>query len=294
MTVSSLQVPPKQATNNSTSNLFKKQRLRLNPTLLEPEVSNIAYLHGIKDEPITVDNDDASNDNLFQMDLQADVNSVASYESVGAVDSFSENEFVDTTKAPASNSDYACFTTSQKCITSLMYLIDDMECPDYAFKCIMDWAHNCFEAGFDFNPKSKTRLGNLRKWIYSSLHNAKQMLPNVMSIQLPDPLLDRKSMGVICFDFVPQLLLILQNKEMMSANNLVLDPNNPLAMCKPQDNWFGEALSGSVYQDMYQRLVSDPTKQLLCPLICYTDGTLINALSWFIVEPFLFMPAVCC
>ena len=107
MTVSSLQVPPKQATNNSTSNLFKKQRLRLNPTLLEPEVSNIAYLHGIKDEPITVDNDDASNDNLFQMDLQADVDSVASYESVGAVDSFSENEFVDTTKAPAGNSDYA-------------------------------------------------------------------------------------------------------------------------------------------------------------------------------------------
>jgi hypothetical protein len=67
-------------------------------------------------------------------------------------------------------------------------------------------------------------------------------------------------MGVICYDFVPQLLSILQNKEMMSANSLVLDPNNPLAMYKPQDNWLGKALSGSVYQDMYQRLVSDPTK----------------------------------
>jgi hypothetical protein len=119
MTVSSLQVPPKQATIHSTSNLFKKQRLQLNPTLLEPEVSNIAYLHGIKDEPITVDNDDASYDVLFQMDLQADVNSVASYESVGFVDSYSENKFVDTTKqAPAGDNDYACFTTSQKCITS--------------------------------------------------------------------------------------------------------------------------------------------------------------------------------
>ena len=86
MTVLSLQFPPKQAPIDSTSNLFKKQRLRLNPTFLEPEVSNIAYLNGINDEPITVDNGDASDDDLFQMDLQADVNSVASYESLGAVD----------------------------------------------------------------------------------------------------------------------------------------------------------------------------------------------------------------
>ena len=91
---------------------------------------------------------------------------------------------------------------------------------------------------------------------------------------------------------MPQLLSILQNKEMMSGNNLVLDPNNPLAMYKPQDNRLGEALSGSVYQDMYRRLVSNPSKQLLCPLICYTDGTQIDALSRFSVEPFLFTPAV--
>jgi hypothetical protein len=31
-----------------------------------------------------------------------------------------------------------------------------MECPDYAFKKIMEWARTtCFEAGFDFNPKRK-------------------------------------------------------------------------------------------------------------------------------------------
>jgi hypothetical protein len=172
-----------------------------------------------------------------------------------------------------------------------MYLLDDMECPDYAFQRIMDWARNCFKAGFDFSPKSKTRLGNL-KWMYDSLHNSEQMMPNVVSIQLPDPLPDVKSMDVICYDFVPQLLSILQNEEMMSANNLVLDPNNPLSMYKPQDNQLGEALSGSVYQGMYSRLVTDPSKQFLCPLICYTDGTLIDALSRFSVEPFLFTPAV--
>ena len=73
----------------------------MNPTFLAPEVSNIAYLHGIEDEAITVDNNDSSDNDLLQMNVDADVNSVASYGSVAAVDSFSENKFVNTTEAPA-------------------------------------------------------------------------------------------------------------------------------------------------------------------------------------------------
>ena len=92
MTVSSLQVPPKRASIDSTSNLFKKQRLRLNPTFLAPEVSNIAYLHDIEDETIIGDNDDALDNNLLQMDEDADVNFVASNGAVAAVDSFSREQ----------------------------------------------------------------------------------------------------------------------------------------------------------------------------------------------------------
>jgi hypothetical protein len=99
-------------------------------------------------------------------------------------------------------------------------------------------------------------------------------------------------MNVICYDFVPQLLSILQDPKMMAGNNLLLDKNNLLAMYKPPDNRLGQALSGSVYQDMYGRLVSKPSKQLLCPLICYTVSTQIDSMSHFGVEPFLFTPAV--
>jgi hypothetical protein len=172
-----------------------------------------------------------------------------------------------------------------------MYLLDAMECPDYAFKAIMEWARKCFEAGFDFNPKSKTRLGNL-KWMYDALHNAEQMLPKIKTIILPDALPNMTSMDVICYDFVPQLLSILQNPKMMVGENLLLDPNNPLAMYKPPYDRLGESLAGSVYRDMYGRLVSNPSKQFLCPLICYTDGTQIDSLSRFGMEPFIFTPAV--
>jgi hypothetical protein len=218
-------------------------------------------------------------------------NFTTSEELLHSEESFGDDVAPDTTESPVERSDYSCFTTSQQCITSLMYLLDSMECPDYAFKSILEWARKCFEAGFAFNPKSKTRLGNLN-WMYDALHNAEQMLPHLEHIELPDPLSDMKSMNVICYDFVPQLLSILQDPKMMAVNNLLLDKNNPLAMYKPPDNRLGEALSGSVYRDMYRRLVSNPSKQLLCPLICYTDGTQIDSMSHFGVEPFLFTPAV--
>jgi hypothetical protein len=132
--------------------------------------------------------------------------------------------------------------------------------------------------------------------MYDMLHNVEQMLPHLERIKLPGPLPNMKSINVICScDFVPQLLSILQDPKMMAGNNLLLDQNNPLAMYKPPDVRLGEALSGSVYLDMYHHLVSKPSKkQLLCPLICYTDGAhcQIDSLSHFCVERFLFTPAV--
>jgi hypothetical protein len=67
-----------------------------------------------------------------------------------------------------------------------------------------------FEAGFDFIKK--TCLGDL-SWMYDALHNAKQMLPHLEVIKLPDPLPHVETMNVICCDFVPQLLSILQDKK---------------------------------------------------------------------------------
>jgi hypothetical protein len=60
----------------------------------------------------------------------------------------------------------------------------------------------------------------------------------------------------------------------------------------PQDKRLGEALSGSVYSNLYDLLVKDATRQLLIPLIFYTNGTQVDALSWFSLEPFLFTIAI--
>ena len=211
-----MQAPSKSASTHTTAHLFKKQRLRLNPTYAQQQPTNTTNTHRLEDQLMDDDDDvSLSNDNAaHQSGSLRDDNSVASEESSESEESYGNNVFADeddTIESPA-ESDYSCFTTGQKCVTSLMYLLDAMECPDYGFQTIMEWARKSFEAGFDFNPKCKTRSGNL-KWMYDSLHNADQMLPHLEKIELPDPLPNMKTMDVICYDFVPQLLSILQNKK---------------------------------------------------------------------------------
>ena len=84
----------------------------------------------------------------------------------------------------------------------------------------------------------------------------------------------------------------------MIQENLVLYLDNPLAMFEPQDGYLGEVLSGYVYCQMYADLVTDPTRQLLCPLGAYIDATKLDTLDHFTVEPYTFTPLIlsyeCC
>jgi hypothetical protein len=144
-----MQAPSKQASINTTTQLFKKQWLWLNPTFTQEQHTNNTNTHSIEDEAMDDDDVSLSHDNAaHQPGSLTDENSIASEESFGSEETFGNNVFADSTESLV-ESDYSCFTTSQQCVTSLMYLLDEMECPDYGFKAIMDWAHKCFEAGFD-------------------------------------------------------------------------------------------------------------------------------------------------
>jgi hypothetical protein len=211
-----MQAPSKRASTHTTAHLFKKQQLWLNPTFTQQQPTNSTNTHALKDQLMDDDDVSLSHDNAAhnQSGSLTDDNSIASAEeSFGSEESFGNNVFADDTTESPVESDYSCFTTtSQHCVTSLMYFLDAMECPDYGFKAILEWAHKSFEAAFDFNLKCKTYLGNLN-WMYDALHNAEQMLPHLEPIKLLDPLPNVKTMNVICYDFVPQLLSILQNKK---------------------------------------------------------------------------------
>ncbi len=63
-----------------------------------------------------------------------------------------------------------------------------------------------------------------------------------------------KAQNVICFDFVPALLSLLQDELLMVAENLVINKDYPLSMYIPSDSKVGEANSGLRYRELYQKL----------------------------------------
>ncbi len=65
---------------------------------------------------------------------------------------------------------------------------------------------------------------------------------------------------VIAYKFAPQLLNLLQNPSVMTAENLLIDIRDPLKAYASPDGLLGDALSGSVYRDAYQRMVTNPTR----------------------------------
>jgi hypothetical protein len=173
---STMQAPLKCVTMDGTAHLFKKQRLWLNPTFsTQQQYTHHTLTHsGIEYEFMDADNDNAAltDDNASLTDDNASQSGSIMHLLVMKI-LLRTMILLTLLKSLLRVITHALLSTSQQCIMSLMYLLDSMECPDYAFQEIMRWARKCCEAGFDFDPKCKTCLGNLT-WMYNALHNAEQ------------------------------------------------------------------------------------------------------------------------
>ena len=183
---------------------------------------------------------------------------------------------------------YFPFSTNQKWTVALLKLLNDMNAPDYAFKAILTWARAAIADGFSFQPEGgNTHRRNVDR-LYSMMNNATQLLPSVRRVDVPHgPPCD-----VITFDFVPQLLQLLQNRTIMTQENLLIDVQDPLRPYTSPEGVRGEALSGQVYQDAYQRLVTNPQRQLFVPIIQWIDRTSVTGNDRFSLKPYMFTPAI--
>ena len=74
----------------------------------------------------------------------------------------------------------------------------------------------------------------------------------------------------------------------MTAENLIIDdPMNPLARYNPPDDHLGEACSGTVYQNAYNWLITNPKTQLFVPIIQWIDHTSTTGNDWFSLKPYI-------
>ena len=181
------------------------------------------------------------------------------------------------------------YSTDQKWTIALLKLLDDMNAPDYAFARILKWAQGAQADGYTFQPAngglSRTRNVDV---LFASLTNAKRLLPSIDTVQLNNSTLS----DVITFEFVPQLLNLLQNPALMTAEKLAIDPLNPLMPYNSPDGRLGEALSGTVYRNAYDRLITNPNRQLFVPIIQWIDRTTVTGNDRYSLKPYMFTPAI--
>ena len=178
------------------------------------------------------------------------------------------------------------FTMEQRYMVQLIKLLDSFGAPDYAVEQIIEWAATAHQAGWDFCPKTKARKGNI-KWMYSMIKNANHFLPKVRVVEHDCG----PPFECITYDFVPQLLSLLQDRDLMCKENLVLNWDDPCAKYTSPDGRIGECHTGSVYQDLYDRVVHQPN-QFLCPIIMYLDKSNVDKYSRFTLEPVTFTTSI--
>ena len=116
---------------------------------------------------------------------------------------------------PTINTIPLMYTNDQKWTVALLKLLDDMNAPDYAFEAIIKWAREANNDNYSFHPQGGLSRSKNVDVLFSSMHNAKKLLPNVQTVHVPHgPPCD-----VITYDFVPQLLSLLQNRKIMMQEN---------------------------------------------------------------------------
>ena len=164
------------------------------------------------------------------------------------------------------------YSDDQKWTVALLKLLDDMNAPDYAFASVLRWARGANAARYSFYPDGGLLGSQSIDQLFSVIKNAKQLLPWVIKVTVPHGI----PRDEVVFDFVPQLLHLLQNPKLMTADNLLIDPKNPLLPYASPNGEIGDSLLGHVYRDAYKRMISKPEHQLFVPIIQWIDRTTVT------------------
>ena len=186
-------------------------------------------------------------------------------------------------------------TTDQKWSVALLKVLEDLNAPDIAFEKILTWARDAASEQFSFHPNGGLSKRRHIQLLFESITNAHRLLPVVCPVPIIERTKDTEkaySVEVISYDFVPQLLALLQNRDIMTEDNLLIDVQDPLKPYNSPYNYRGEAISGSVYKEAYKRLITDPAKQLFVPIIQWIDRTHVTGNGRYTLKPYMFSPAI--
>ena len=155
---------------------------------------------------------------------------------------------------------------------NLLKLIVDIGAPDYAFKKILPWAKDAYNTGYKFNPRKTNYKSQIQSKEKHS--NLQHLRPKTKRVMLPP---DNLIMDVTCYDFSSMLSALLNDTDLNQISNLVVNPLDLFSKYVSPNGKLGEVNSGLWYQQAFNSMVKDISKDFLLPIIFAMDKTSISS-----------------
>ncbi len=173
------------------------------------------------------------------------------------------------------------FTNAALHEVQLLKLLHEIGAPNHAFQSLMSWARQADENDYHFQPSPMAYESQIRN--LTQLVGMTSCRPTVSKVSLePDDIV----LDVVVFPFATMLASLLNCPMLNKLENLVINPDDPYGRCPGQG--LGEVNTAQWYQDTYDRMILNPGKDFLCPIIFAMDKTVISEISHLSVNVILF------
>jgi hypothetical protein len=173
------------------------------------------------------------------------------------------------------------FSNSALHEVELLKLLHQIGAPNHAFPSLMSWARKANENNYHFQPTSMCYESQIRN--LTQLVGLSPCRPTITKVSLePDNLV----LDVVVFPFASMLASLLNCPMLNKIENLVVNPEDRYGRC--HGDRLGEVNSAQWYQDTYDRMITNPDKEFLCPIIFAMDKTVISEISHLSVNVILF------
>ena len=173
-----------------------------------------------------------------------------------------------------------------KSAVNLLNILKKAKAPLYLFDEILDWARksvnqNDMDLGSNHMITRTKAIQQLKE-----KYDLNIIEPRINHIQLPG---SNAKIDLVVHSFKHSFYSLLNDKNLMQADNLLLDPDNPYN--NPTSNYCGDVNTGSVFLAARKEYIRHE-KEVLCPIIFFIDKTHTDINGRLCLEPIRFTLAI--
>lgn len=189
--------------------------------------------------------------------------------------------------------DYFPFSEDEKAAVELLHLLRRKRATMDTYEAVMEWH---YRASGELPPQQ--RLGDVPGYIsrdkmFAMLYKRYMVNPaynhdktpryyQVKTTVLP---VSKAKVDIVYHDARDIIVSLLTDPRFSDDDYLHHDPDNPLAP-PPEGGfpWYSDINTSKSYTKTYEKLITDPTKQMLVPIFMYIDGAITGQFDKMPVE----------